>query len=315
MSQNILKLDLFRLRMLEVQSLANSVIKIVEKHDPETLKIKEIFDKLVEQEPQIKNLKIGYRKHPITSELNDLRKRRNAFISGFIKRIETIDNGKVGGMEESVKVAKPLVIHYLQGLARKTEIDIAQTIIQFSELVAEDEKLATALSTLNLIPDLDNLRSVNHAIMTKTGTRVEENSRKSKIKTSDRVLDIKIAIGNLFKQIEVAQLKHEELDYNPLIDELNEKIALLIAILRSRSSYYQKKAEEALNNKEVVEEDNEVVIESTSEKPSAATQSTERMYPMNVEVDKEDNLEQLDIKKTVAVSEKQTRLPIVSTEA
>ena len=36
---------------------------------------------------------------------------------------------------------------------------------------------------------------------------------------------------------------------------------------------------------------------------------------MNVEVEDEDNLEQVDIKKTVAVSEKQTRLPIVSTEA
>ncbi len=86
------------------------------------------------------------------------------------------------------------------------------------------------------------------------------------------------------------------------------------AEVKARQSYNKKKAEEALNNKEVVE-DNEVVIESTSEKPSAATQSTNGMYPMNVEVDKEDNLEQLDIKKTVAVSTKQTRLPIVSTEA
>ena len=58
-----------KLLKLELPRLANRVIEIVEKHDPETLKIKEVFDLLVEEKPQVEGLIVRHGPHPITEEL------------------------------------------------------------------------------------------------------------------------------------------------------------------------------------------------------------------------------------------------------
>ena len=43
-------------------------------------------------------------------------------------------------------------------------------------------------------------------------------------------------LQDLFKQIEVAQVKNLELDYKPLIARLNNEIAITIAKLKARST-------------------------------------------------------------------------------
>lgn len=315
MHTNILRIGFSRLKKLEVQFLASSVIGIVEKHDPETLHIKEIFDILVEHEPQIKLLKIGYGPHPITSDLGTLRKRRNAYAQGMIDRINTIERTKEGGMESALKVAKPIVFRYLQSLSRNSEKIIRQTLIQFFDLFGESASLQTAMTTLGLQSHIDGLQSVVCEIDEQYELRRESISARPKAKTPDIVAVVRTVIQDLFKQIEVAQIKHQELDYTSLIDELNLEIARAKAEVKARASYNKNKAENALNDNEVVEDD-EVVVESDPEEPSESTYTTERIYPMmSVEADDEDDLGQLDKKKTVAVSTKQTRLPNVSNEA
>ena len=308
------RINFSMLKKLEVQFLASSVIEIVEKYDPETLNIKEIFDILVEQTPQIKLLKIRYGQHPITLELVKLRKRRNAYAQGIIDKVRTIERAKEVSMEGPLKIAKPVALHYLQYLPKKGEKGIRQILIQLFELVESNEDLSEAMGSLDLFTYFDNLQSVHMAIDKQYDARREDISARPKMNTTKIVAALKVALHDLFKEIEVAQKKYRELDYTLLIDELNNEIAKANAEAKARASYNKKKAEDALGDDEIVEDDG-IVIQSRSERPSEFTQSTERMHPLNVEVDNEENSEQLDIKKTVAVSTKQTRLPIVSTEA
>ncbi len=53
MYKSIYRISFSRLLKLELPLLAKGVIGIVEKHDPETLKIKEFFDKLVLEETMV----------------------------------------------------------------------------------------------------------------------------------------------------------------------------------------------------------------------------------------------------------------------
>ena len=121
MYKNIFRIGFSRLKKLEVQFLASSVIEIVEKYDPETLNIKEIFDKLVEQTPQIDLLRVAYGPHPITSDLNMLRTRRDAFAQDVINQMKTAERAKESGKEDALKVAKPVLLRYLKTLSRKGE--------------------------------------------------------------------------------------------------------------------------------------------------------------------------------------------------
>ena len=309
MKKKILKISFSQLLKLEFQYLASSVIEIVEKHDPEALKIKEIFDILVKQKPQIKLLKVRYGPHPITLKLSNLRFSRNAYAQGMIDQLKTLERVKESGTEEALIVAKPIVIRYLQNLSKNTEKTIRQTLIQFFDVVAEDGAFQMALETLGLLSYHDNLQSVNTAIDEQYILRRENVSARPKDKTPDIIAAIMSDTQDLFKQIEVAQIKHPEIDYTTLIDELNNEIAKAKAEVKARKSINKKKAEEKALN------DNEVVIEGDSEEPLETSQPAQRMYPMNAQVDDEGDLEQVDKKRTVAVPRKQLLLPDVSTEA
>ena len=309
MKKKILKISFSQLLKLEFQYLASSVIEIVEKHDPEALKIKEIFDILVKQKPQIKLLKVRYGPHPITLKLSNLRFSRNAYAQGMIDQLKTLERVKESGTEEALIVAKPIVIRYLQNLSKNTEKTIRQTLIQFFDVVAEDGAFQMALETLGLLSYHDNLQSVNTAIDEQYILRRENVSARPKDKTPDIIAAIMSDTQDLFKQIEVAQIKHPEIDYTTLIDELNNEIAKAKAEVKARKSINKKKAEEKALN------DNEIVIEGDSEEPLETSQPAQRMYPMNAQVDDEGDFEQVDKKRTVAVPRKQLLLPDVSTEA
>ena len=316
MKNNILRIGFSRLAKEDVKSLAARVITIVEGNDPETLKIKEIYDLLVELQPQIDALRLRHLAHPITEELEALRRQRIAFAQGIIDKVKTTEYGKISGKEEAIKFAKPLILQHLQGLSNMTEEKILDNIKGFMHLQNNDLQLSTAVENLELNPYLDNLQHLNLTIEGLYITRNKNVSARPKKITPGIVALIKEALEDLFKQIEVAQVKNQELDYKPLVDELNNVIALLRAKIKARASYNKKKAEKEHNANNGVVRHGEMIAMSSSEEPSASTQSTERMYPTDVEVDNnEENLEQLDIKKTVAVSGKQTRLPIVSDEA
>lgn len=315
MSTKILKISFSRLRKSELKVLASRIIVIGEKHNPEALKIKELFDLLVDQQPQIDSLHIGYISHPITKPLKVLRKQRAAYAQGIIDRMKFIENAIVSGMQESLKTAKPIVNQHLQHLWEYDEIMVYHSINSFFKILGENTKLQIAMETLEMTSYLDNLKSLNQTIEELYGKRREDLSRREKgvtLKTKD---SIKIALEYLFKEIEVAKIKNRELDYKPLIDEINKEIAIIKANLKARSSYSKKKAEEALNNK-VVAENNEVVVENQRDDPSESIHATKRMYPINAEVDNEKvRPEQLDIQKTSAAYKIQTQLPAVPPES
>ena len=308
MRKLISNLNFSQLKKLEVQTLANRVLTIVEKHDPETLKIKEIFDILLEQKPQIKLLKVGYGPHPVTIPLNDLRKKRNALMQGVIYRLKTIEDAKIRGMAEALVVVKPVVHNYLLGLSRESEETITATVIQFLDFVDENANMATAIETMDLLASLDDLRSVITEIDEHYDNRRENISLRPKMNTRGIVAQLKSDIRDVFKQIEVAQIKNQDLDYNPLIDELNIEIAHYKAIIKTRKSINKKKADNVVDNVEVVDD-------NQPEEPSEPIQTATRMYPMNAELGNEDIFGEVDKKRTVAVPRKQTLLPDVSTEA
>lgn len=304
----ILKFDISRLRKLEVRNLANRVITTVEGYNPEALKIKEVFDLLVEQQPQIEFLDVGYGPHPISPTLSSMRRKRRAIGQGIVDQIRSIENGKMIGSDNDIEIAKRSVTRYLQGIWKKGDVIIHEKIDLFFLHFDKSEEQQTAFESLSLVGYLDSLRSVNNAIEEKYGIRRKDISERPKAATHGIVTDLKTGLGYLFKQIEVAQIKNPEIDYSSLIDDLNEEILLTKARLKTRASNYKKKGDNVVDNVEVVDD-------NQPKEPSEPIQTASRIYPMNAEMGNEDDFGEVDKKRTVAVPRKQTLLPDVSTEA
>ena len=309
MYKTIYRIRFSKILKLELPVLAKGVIGIVEKHDPETLKIKELFDKLEEQTPQIKRLEVPYGPHPLTEELNELRRIRVALALGILNQLKTVRDGKLAGMQESFKVAQPVAHRYLYKLSSHNNKVALEKVTQFFDSIDEDETLEEAFSTLNLTATLNEMRNVNSILMEQFGKKRKSISERPDDVTSALVKSILFAMNNLFADIELSQIKNQDLDYKPLIDELNVELKAFELLINKRASYNKKKAEGVVD-------DNEVVIDDESTEPITTTASNMRIYPMNEKVEeKMGDLDDVDKKKTVAVSSITTQLPTVPTKA
>ena len=304
MKSNIKRIRFSSLWKNELPELANSVIEIVEKHNPETLKIKVFFDLFVEQEPQIKLLDFRYGPHPITKKLNILRKRRKALAQGIPNRLMTIEKGGSTIAIEHLEVAQSVVNRYLTGLSRSNNKIISQEVTKFLEQCIENAALQTAIEALDMSSYIDDLKGVHIILGEQYGNRRASVSARPNAKTNTIVMSILTAMINLFKHIELAQVENQELDYTPLIDELNNELTSFGTLINARASYNKRKAEE-------------VIIDGNSEEPSEPTESANKMLmrSMNVDEVQEDLQNDLDTKKAAAMPTRQTRLPDVSTEA
>lgn len=126
------------------------------------------------------------------------------------------------------------------------------------------------------------------------------------IPTPVLIKEICTALTDMFLQIRVAQLKHKELDYSPLIDELNKLIGRYRNLVNIRDGYNQRQAEKS---KEV----NQPIEAPEANEP---IQSAGRMMNLNAGNENERVTDaQLEEKeKAVAKSTKQTQLPPLNNE-
>ena len=308
MNKKIIKLDFSRLSKFELPNVANRVIEIVEKHNPETFKVKELFDELVEQKPQINKLKIRFGAHPLTKEMNDLRTRLRAFAIGITNQMKTIEIGKVESMQAALKVAQPVVNLYIDKIWNNNNVETEEKVSAFFDNIDANEELEVAFTTLNMSTYLDELRSVLSELVEHFNNRGVSYSSRVEIKTNLLAKPIIKAIRDLFLDIELAQVKNKDLDYTPLVYELNTLLTYFDRTINVRASHNKKKAE-----KETDINDN--IIDDSSVEPIVSSATNMRSFLLNEDAEEMVDLKEADKKKTVALSTTTKQLPISSTEA
>ena len=303
---------------LELPSLAEDVITIVEKHDPEALKIQDVFDLLLDQESNITLLNRHHGAHHITSKLPPLRKKCYRYAQEIVNRMKFVMKEQEDNPTDGVLKAHVLVKGHLFQLSRtRSQRLMLQKLKGFFEVVERDEAIETLFSEYHLTSDLNNLRSSFSRLKVLLLERSMLTSEISKVKTDDLSAPIVKSLKDLFKQIEVAALKNTDLDYAPLVIELNGTIRRLKTDVNIRLANNKRRAEglEEIKELEELEE-----VESNNESTSPEVESTPMMRNLNVEETmgngfKDGFEEKLDQKQTVASSVKNLQLPSVDNEA
>ena len=238
-----------KLLKLELPRLANRVIEIVEKHDPETLKIKEVFDLLVEEKPQVEGLIVRHGPHPITEELQPLRKKLLMYASTITFQMNVIVREDMYVKAENVRIAKIFINRYLLklGLKKNREV-ISQRLDEFFLEIEQDAQLEAILDTLGLTDSIDELQSVHSTVKELISKRLESISERPKVKTEELAKSVRKALKDMFIQIQIAQLKNKELNYSPLINELNDLLDTYRGLINARATLNKKRAEERKNH-------------------------------------------------------------------
>lgn len=270
---------------LEVPQMVEQVIEIVEKHGPQALKINEIYNLLIAEKPQIDKLFVWYRSHPFTKELKELRRKRRLNVRKISFHLSVLIQEDVSGVDKSVNLVKSEIERFILDFNSKNEEVKCRKLTQLFALIEEDEELELALSTLKFTEMLNDLRTTHSRILTMSNNKITSLSQRPKEKTSDLIKSVLTATKNIFKDIELAQLKFPEINYNPLFDELNVLLIKYRNLINYRLLYNQRKAK--ANGSETTE----LIESNTSASFSTETpESTTTLLSNDADEIKEDDI-------------------------
>lgn len=234
MKKYLFSLNFSRIRKFEYPELINGVVEIVEKHNPEQLGILGMYNLLLEVQPQLNELTVSYGSHPLTAELADYRIKRLKIIRSLLAQVTAIDKAGVSALTAHTAVALPFLQRYLTKLSAKNARIISEGVNKMLAELAGDDALKAAFTALNLTVITDELKKIQQSIKQNASLRRAELAGRAKADTNNIITNVTIALDNLLIAIELAKVEHSDLDYMPLMNELNGLIGNYQVLIKSR---------------------------------------------------------------------------------
>ncbi len=305
----LLNLRLSKLWKLERVEYVNQVIKIVDEHDPEALKISDMYNLLVARQPEIDQLNVRYRAHPMTVSIQHLRSLRGLHISNILGRLKLVRKEK-GDLDGDVRLVRTEIDrHFGNFRSSKNEAIKIQKVDKFNTAVEASQELEEALSELGFTSLMNDLRSVHSRIKSNSELRNKSIAARPQTKTNDLQKVVDDSIVNLFTDIRLAMLRNPEINYNPLIADLNKVTLNFDNYINIRIGQSERKAEEKAENENGELDNTTPVVESTE--PAG------RMMSLNA-ADMNGDGEKIlpaNEKKTIATTSNSMQLPLNDSEA
>lgn len=239
----IKKIALSKLLKLEIPQLAKLVLEIVEKHEPETLMLEKGYNAFSKFRPQIESLIVGYGPHALNRSIVPLREKRIFLATSISFQIRGMMRGYISGSEDAIWLLKDVVDLYLRDLRRNNEEIINEKIDQFLTSIHQNPALSTAITTLGMMSQIEALMVIHTDLTDLLVQRNASISARPKGVLAVASKAIRDGMKLLFKRIEVGHEDNKELDYKPLINELNEQLTRYGSLIKQRKSIRAKSAE------------------------------------------------------------------------
>lgn len=236
-----------RMLKAEVAEFATKTVQIVVNNNPDELLIDPVFDPLRELLPEIKLLGIRYGIDPHRAKIETSKSKLMLTVSTLKLQTRLLSKG---GMDEELYTIQSIIDTYLRYLnaPKKNDKVVVQQVKGFLNELSTNVAFADALDKHNLI---DNASAISEALdnyRDAIENRLEQRALRPSVNTLQIIGRVSHAIDTLFMGIEVAQLVNSELDYEPLVSELNELVSNYRLSINLRTAYNRRKAEEEKAN-------------------------------------------------------------------
>ena len=151
---------------------------------------------------------------------------------------------------EDVKIAYPVVTMYLNYLGQNNRAIIHKTIAKFFLYLKRYPEVKEALYQLDLTKCLGKLQSAHKAFKKTESKRTELTSQRPTIDSKVTQIELQHLLRIFFTQIDQYQDVYTELNYAPLISELNVLISKYSAMINRHEAFNKKKAAQVKKAKE-----------------------------------------------------------------
>lgn len=251
------KIALTKLLKLEHPQFVNQVTACVEKHNPKALKLLDAYEILKDQCNKMKLLITPYGPHPLTENIHKMHLKRLKYSAAITLQMDMFKKLDFNESRELVRLAHPVVKVHLHYLRQNNRAIINRTIDVFFKRLEDIPEEKHALEMLGLKYCLDELLRANDEYYKLCTVRSKQLSERPKIDSSGIQKEAQYVLRAFFEQINFYQFTYKDIDYTPLISELNRLIASFTTLINTRatrSKTRKKKAEAKITKGETQSE-------------------------------------------------------------
>jgi len=250
-SLGIKRVPFSRMLKSEMADFVEKTIGIVEIHDLESELIAPMYELLKAKESDIKLLRLSYGIDTMRLRVNKLKGEMMLVISTFKLKVRLLSKSNP---ELDMHVIQNAINKHLRYLDKcRNDKELSQKIAGFFDMFATNGELQTAMEELNLTAEVDNMQAIYNQVKAVGQKRVQLLSLRPNVSTKAIVKGMAVAIDNLFRGIEVANmlstitvLDGEEpvdtIDFVPLIDELDQLSEMYSRSISIRNANNKRKA-------------------------------------------------------------------------
>lgn len=224
-----------RLWKNEFRELVNTVVGLFDQLNPVALNLGFVYDKLVESQTELRLLKVREGKHPKSTELAEIRKNRKKLICNLVAQIKLLNSSSTVYSIPQLEVIAPFVVRYLVPIVKSNSMVKSDVLEEMYLRLEVDTVLQTAIITLNLKVQFDELKSLQESYRQTVQERKDSIDRQN-VQTIEVRSKTELALNNLMNVIVVAQVQYPEIDYNPLIEGLNKTFSVFSSQQKSRTT-------------------------------------------------------------------------------
>ena len=237
-------ISLSRLLKVELPGFIATTILILKKHDVEKLHLDFWLKVLEKNNQQVKTLKVPLGGgHPLSAQVASWHNERLKFISSIITQMRGITKGDLPSLRYDVHIANEVVKTYLSDYKKLNKMSIESQINNFLNVIEKDANIKNVFLKLGLMPYIDALEVAhqNHGkYYAKRRTLKTKELKRDDNKAIKR--EGELALRSFFEHLDIANKTYPELNYAPLIRELNVLIAEHTNLINTRATYNKKRA-------------------------------------------------------------------------
>ena len=236
--EKIMKFPFYRVQKLEYPIVFNRTITIFEKHKPGTLFLSEIVNAVKTKKTLADSLKVQKKDHPLTGLLLNQAKMRRYYTSALWNQVKMLNKANENATVKDEKVAAVYSFSktYFESFFGKRASLRGQITEQFLSDLEENEVMKQYFTELGLTILTGKISEMHQDMQVTLAQRTADLSIRSKAETNSTTKDLTESLKTLLSAVNVAIIAHPEVDYQPLVKELNADLKAMKASLKKNGT-------------------------------------------------------------------------------
>ena len=225
-----------RLRKNEFRNLVNQVVEFLAQQNLQSLDLQFVYDLMKRAQAILRLMKVPAIASKETAELMEKKDKRKSLIRTLVGQVRLLKRTNEVYSIPQLEIVSSFVETYLNPIVQsdsQKQTDILEEM--FGEMEGDTE-LNEAISNLNLKTSFDALKLLQDGFVQTFIQRSNLQSVVQRVNTVDVKSEATIALTKLMYEIELMQMKHSDVDYNPLINNLNQTFTLYMSQIKARQT-------------------------------------------------------------------------------